>query len=59
MLFFTTCKAVIHVFMGMLELSEEVVEKVLAASESMPLYSKIDYGMSLLSLPFPFSLVYL
>ena len=53
MLFFATCKAVVRTFVGMLKLLKEVVEKVLAASESMPLYNNIDYSMSLLS-PFPF-----
>ena len=50
MLFFATLEAVVRAFVGTLELPKEVVEKVLAASGSTPVYSKIDYSMSLLPL---------
>jgi len=53
MLFFATHEAVVRVFVGALELPKEMVEKVSATSGSTPVYSKIDYSMSLLSLPFP------
>ena len=50
MLFFATREAVVRAFVGTLELPKEVVDKVSAASGSTPVYSKIDYSMSLLSL---------
>ncbi|EDR10097.1 uncharacterized protein LACBIDRAFT_325698 [Laccaria bicolor S238N-H82] len=43
MLFFAMREAVVRAFVGMLELPKEVVQKVSAASGSMPVYSKIDY----------------
>ncbi|KIK01823.1 hypothetical protein K443DRAFT_98023 [Laccaria amethystina LaAM-08-1] len=43
-LFYATREAVVRAFVGTLELPKEVVEKVSAASGSLPVYSKIDYS---------------